>query len=124
MSTNDTDQSKPDASFQNDKHGLNSLDSAGAGLTKFQLRTLAIVANKPRYGLAVKRELESYYGESVNHGRLYPNLDDLVDKGLVEKGQLDKRTNEYAATELGHSVLASEIAWLSARQRDPNPEDN
>ncbi|ELZ20434.1 PadR family transcriptional regulator [Natrinema limicola JCM 13563] len=35
------------------------------------------------YGLAIKRELEDYYGTEVNHGRLYPNLDELVDLGLV-----------------------------------------
>jgi DNA-binding PadR family transcriptional regulator len=34
----------------------------------------------------------------IHHGRLYPNLDTLVDKGLVEKGQKDRRTNVYSIT--------------------------
>jgi len=32
------------------------------------------------HGLAVKDELDDYYEQEINHGRLYPNLDDLVDK--------------------------------------------
>lgn len=50
------------------------------------------------YGLAIKRELEVMRDEEVNHGRLYPNLDDLVDAGLLRKGERDKRTNTYHAT--------------------------
>ena len=34
------------------------------------------------HGLAIKEELEGYYESEVNHGRLYPNLDTLVEKGL------------------------------------------
>lgn len=59
------------------------------------------------YGLAIKRELEDRYGKKVNHGRLYPNLNVLVDRGLIEKSELDKRTNEYALTETGHALLAA-----------------
>ncbi|EMA56618.1 transcriptional regulator PadR family protein [Halococcus thailandensis JCM 13552] len=34
-------------------------------------------------GLELKDELEEYYEKEIHHGRLYPNLDTLVDKGLV-----------------------------------------
>jgi PadR family transcriptional regulator PadR len=34
-------------------------------------------------GLAVKQELGDYYQGEMNHGRLYLNLDMLVQKGLV-----------------------------------------
>lgn len=84
-------------------------------LTKFQIAALAILVEDPRYGLAVKRELEEYYGQEVNHGRLYPNLDDLVEYGLVEKSELDKRTNEYAATAAGERVLEEFNSWLDER---------
>jgi len=50
------------------------------------------------HGLAIKEELDAYYEQEINHGRLYPNLDDLVNKGLLEKGELDKRTNVYTVT--------------------------
>lgn len=86
-------------------------------LTKFQLRTLAVLsaAEEPIKGLAIKSRLEDYYGTNINHGRLYPNLDDLAAYGFVEKSQRDKRTNDYVITDKGHAVLANEVAWLVAR---------
>jgi DNA-binding PadR family transcriptional regulator len=84
-------------------------------LTAFQQNILSILAEEPRYGLAIKRELESYYDSEVNHGRLYPNLDDLVEMGLVEKSELDKRTNQYALTEAGHDTLLEQFAWEFGR---------
>ena len=43
----------------------------------------------------------------VNHGRLYPNLDDLVEAGLLQKGEQNKRTNYYALTDAGRDQLAA-----------------
>ncbi|WP_020221920.1 PadR family transcriptional regulator [Halarchaeum acidiphilum] len=80
-------------------------------LTAFQKNILVVLAEEPRYGLAVKRELEEYYGEEVNHGRLYPNLDDLVGEGLVEKSELDKRTNQYALTDAGVEAVFDDLSW-------------
>ncbi|MFW6384390.1 MAG: PadR family transcriptional regulator [Halodesulfurarchaeum sp.] len=80
-------------------------------LTAFQKNILTVLAEEPRYGLAVKRELEAYYDEEVNHGRLYPNLDDLVSTGFVEKSPLDKRTNEYALTEAGLKAVEDDIRF-------------
>ena len=62
------------------------------------------------YGLGIKRELEIIRDEEVNHGRLYPNLDDLVDAGLIQKGERDKRTNTYTATSKAAEAFA---AYLS-----------
>ncbi|MCL9818536.1 PadR family transcriptional regulator [Natronocalculus amylovorans] len=84
-------------------------------LTAFQQNILTILAEEPMYGLAIKRELESYYGGEVNHGRLYPNLDDLVEFGLVEKSELDKRTNQYELTEDGYEALLEQFEWSLAR---------
>jgi len=81
-------------------------------LTTFQQNILAILAEEARYGLAIKRELESYYDSEVNHGRLYPNLDDLVEMGLVEKSELDKRTNEYALTDEGLEAVLGQLEWV------------
>ena len=80
-------------------------------LTAFQQNILTILAEEPRYGLAIKRELEQYYDSDVNHGRLYPNLDDLVEMGLVEKSELDKRTNQYALTEKGYDTVLDQLGW-------------
>ncbi|WP_226012418.1 PadR family transcriptional regulator [Halomicrobium salinisoli] len=81
-------------------------------LTAFQQNILVILSEEPRYGLAIKRELEEYYDDEVNHGRLYPNLDDLVELGLVEKSELDKRTNQYALTEEGKQAVLDQLSWV------------
>jgi len=80
-------------------------------LTAFQQNILVILAEEPRYGLAIKRELETYYDSEVNHGRLYPNLDDLVEMDLVEKSELDKRTNQYALTDEGYEAVLNQLSW-------------
>ena len=68
-------------------------------LTGFQRDLLYVIAGKDKpHGLAIKDELEDYYETEIHHGRLYPNLDTLVEKGLVEKGELDRRTNYYSLT--------------------------
>ncbi len=85
--------------------------TAARDLTAFQKNILVVLAEEARYGLAIKRELEDYYGEEVNHGRLYPNLDDLVNKGLVEKSELDKRTNEYGLTQEGYDAVVDDLTW-------------
>ena len=75
-------------------------------LTKFQTEILRILVEKGElYGLAIKRNLETYYGTEVNHGRLYPNLDNLVEQGYVSKSARDKRTNNYAPTEDAYDVV-------------------
>jgi DNA-binding PadR family transcriptional regulator len=81
-------------------------------LTAFQQNILTILAEEPRYGLAIKRELESYYDSEVNHGRLYPNLDDLVEMNLVEKSELDKRTNQYSLTDEGYQAVLDQLGWM------------
>jgi len=83
----------------------------GRDLTAFQKNILVVLSEEPMYGLAIKRELEEYYGEEVNHGRLYPNLDDLVERGFVEKSELDKRTNQYELTDEGVGVVLDDLEW-------------
>lgn len=62
-------------------------------------------------GLAVKDSLEEYYETKIHHGRLYPNLDTLVERGLVEKGQFDERTNVYTVTQRGCRELKERRDW-------------
>lgn len=84
-------------------------------LTAFQRNILIILAEEPMYGLAVKRELETYYDDEVNHGRLYPNLDELVEMGLIEKSELDKRTNQYELTDAGFETVLDQIQWTLSK---------
>jgi DNA-binding PadR family transcriptional regulator len=81
-------------------------------LTGFQRDLLYVIAGlEAPSGLDIKDELEGYYGSEINHGRLYPNLDTLVDKGLVEKGEHDRRTNYYALTRRGRREVEDRREW-------------
>ncbi len=81
-------------------------------LTGFQRDLLYVIngADRPS-GQDVKEEVEQYYNTDINHGRLYPNLDTVVNKELVEKGQLDRRTNYYAITESGEQSIQERREW-------------
>ena len=85
--------------------------SIARDLTAFQQNILVILSEEAMYGLAIKRELESYYDAEVNHGRLYPNLDDLVEAGLVEKSELDKLTSQSERTEAGRKAVLDHGNW-------------
>ncbi|MFW6317788.1 MAG: PadR family transcriptional regulator [Halorubrum sp.] len=80
-------------------------------LTSFQRDLLYVIsgAEKPS-GQEIKTELQSSMGE-ITHGRLYPNLDTLVETGYVEKGESDRRTNFYELTEKGRSGLRARREW-------------
>ena len=81
-------------------------------LTGFQRDVLYCIAGSEEpYGLGIKAELEAYGDTEVNHGRLYPNLDRLIDKGYVTKSQIDDRTNRYELTDAGQEVLAERREW-------------
>lgn len=95
-------------------------DHAHADLSDFQQQVLIEIGNlqaansSEPYGLAIKERLEAYYGETVNHGRLYPNLDRLAEGGYLEKGQIDRRTNRYRLTEAGRDALVAGLDRRSA----------
>ena len=66
------------------------------------------------YGLAIKRECQTLRDEPVGHTRIYPNLDELVDQQLIEKRQLDARTNRYELTSQGRHLLTDHAQTLDA----------
>lgn len=81
-------------------------------LTGFQRDLLYVIVGLGNpHGLAIKEDLEDYYQKEIHHGRLYPNLDTLVNKGLVEKGKRDKRTNVYTISARGQQELESRREW-------------
>jgi len=81
-------------------------------LTGFQRDLLYVIAGKTEpHGLAIKEELEDFYEKEIHHGRLYPNLDTLVNKGLVEKGEKDRRTNFYSVTRRGKREIEARREW-------------
>jgi PadR family transcriptional regulator PadR len=83
-------------------------------LTGFQRDLLFVTAGlEEPHGLALKEELEDYYEKEIHHGRLYPNLDTLVEKGLVEKSQKDRRTNMYSLTRRGQREIEARQEWIN-----------
>jgi DNA-binding PadR family transcriptional regulator len=80
-------------------------------LTGFQRDLLYVIAGSDQpSGQTIRREMEQYV-DTVNHGRLYPNLDVLVEHSLVEKGSHDQRTNYYEVTESGEQLLTDRLKW-------------
>lgn len=94
-------------------------DLVAGELTAFHFDLLTAVAHGSGSGADLKHRLESWhYGEDeVNHGRLYPNLDILVECDLIEKGEIDRRTNGYEITEKGLRVLDSRSEWFDGGVR-------
>lgn len=87
-------------------------------LTGFQRDLLTVIEglDEPS-GQDIKAELSQDVGD-INHGRLYPNLDALVEAGLVEKGTIDRRTNYYAISEEGREALHNRREWEDAKVQD------
>ncbi|SEP18013.1 Transcriptional regulator PadR-like family protein [Halorientalis persicus] len=79
----------------------------------FAITEIEAAGDEP-YGLAIKSRLEDQLKMDVNHGRLYPNLDELVERGLIEKSELDKRTNEYSLTGAGKQLITEYAQRLEA----------
>ncbi|OYR78518.1 hypothetical protein DJ84_20965 [Halorubrum ezzemoulense] len=62
------------------------------------------------YEIAAK-SVRAKHVQEIHHGRLYPNLDTLVEKGLIEKSQRDRRTNEYTTTRRGTREIEARTEW-------------
>lgn len=81
-------------------------------LTGFQRDLLYALAGMDRpNGIDIQETLQEYYGSDVVAARVYQNLDRLSDKGYVEKGDADSRTNFYELTEQGVSAIQERRAW-------------
>lgn len=75
-------------------------------LTAFQRDMLFVLASiEDPVGLRVAEAMEILYRKPINHGQLYPNLDELDEMGLIDKIARDKRTNEYRITRRGRYVI-------------------
>jgi DNA-binding PadR family transcriptional regulator len=82
-------------------------------LTAFRRDILIVLAGLDEpHGLAIREALTEVYPSDVHHGRLYPNLDALVEEGLIDKDTKDKRTNEYSLTEDGREAIREYREWM------------
>jgi PadR family transcriptional regulator PadR len=93
-------------------HAKITVDRYMYDLTGFQRDILYIIAGDEQpHGLAIKDDLNDYYDQDIQQGRLYPNLDTLVENGLVAKGTIDQRTNSYELTRRGHRKIEARDEW-------------
>lgn len=82
-------------------------------LTAFQRDLLYVAAGLDQpSGQRIKSELKKEIDE-ITHGRLYPNLDALVESGYIIRGSIDRRTNYYELTEFGERSLRERRDWES-----------
>ena len=86
-------------------------------LTGFQRDVVLCLGQEgPQKGVSILSWLGEHGYDDPNHGRLYPNLDDLKQQGFVSKTERDKRTNEYALTRRGRAIVdANAAAWQTAQ---------
>ena len=87
--------------------------------TGFQRDVLCVLCglDDPK-GMEIQSELEDYYGSEVLHARVYQNLDSLAERGLVEKGERDSRTNYYRITDAGRDAIEDVLAWKRTYTED------
>jgi len=82
-------------------------------LSGFQRDILYVISGlETPKGLEIKDGLEEIYTEEIHHGRLYPNLDTLAEEGLVDKIELDGRSNGYELTQTGRASLLTRHNWM------------
>lgn len=110
------DQNDTTSEFRESSNTTDNSSSAAtdplADLTAFQRDLLREVIAEGRPGLHLADALSEAYGDKeIHHGRLYPNLQTLGDKGLVTKEEVDGRTNRYAATPRGRREFLAHLAW-------------
>lgn len=78
-------------------------------LTGFQRDLLVAIESidgKPS-GQEIKDRVNPLYESVITSGRLYPNLDKLEKRGMIERGEKDRRTNWYSLTDKGEETLAN-----------------
>lgn len=91
---------------------MDDITAPTTDLTAFQQHCLLAIADEGEvHGLGIKDWLDDYYEDEINHGRLYPNLDTLCHKGLVQKEEVDRRTNHYSLTTRGKRELQTDQAF-------------
>lgn len=81
-------------------------------LTAFQRDALIVLHGlETATGVEIQSELDAYYDEEISGGRLYPSLNELVDRQFIRKATEDGRTNRYSLTETGARLLNDHIDW-------------
>jgi len=93
-------------------------------LTPLSFDILLALADQPRHGYGIIKDVEARTGEAMTSstGTLYLAIQRLEDEGLIAESpeppdpeEHDARRRYYRLTELGRSVAAAEARRLAAR---------
>ena len=71
---------------------------------------LSSLAEGPKHGYALTKDIEQFSGMRLAPGTLYEALGRLEGQGLIEAVESDDRRRPYRLTGLGASVLRSHLA--------------
>lgn len=123
----DSDPPDEDGSRDDDLMKTGSIDfstyNLPTDLTAFQTHLLCLICRLgPTEGVTLQHALEVLYPEAINHGRLYPSLDRMVESGLISKQtkESDKRRNEYALTGRGEWVAEEYLRFVQEMIAPPD----
>lgn len=94
-----------------------------SGFQRDLLEAIAAVtdAGDTPYELALQDWLEGVYSDAISHSRLYQNLDELTEAGLVERRPVDDRTNRYDLTGTGERILTGYACRLDRLSTHATP---
>ena len=113
-----------DESTTNNRCGAGAGAEADGGVRWFDLNSskrdllVEIYQMDHPSGQAIRHRMQAEHGEDVTTTRLYSNLNDLVDHGLLDKGEQDLRTNYYEVTNDGRRLVedaAQSFAYATSR---------
>ncbi|MFC7008482.1 helix-turn-helix transcriptional regulator [Halalkalicoccus salilacus] len=86
------------------------------GLTGFQRDVLYVIAelDEPS-GSEIKDHLEEYYGNPVDRGQLYPNIDLIAEVELINKHRKNEQRNSHTLNAKGYHEIKARQEWEDER---------
>ena len=87
-------------------------DRETRSLTEPVLLILTSLADQPRHGYALIKDIAEFSGTHLEPGTLYGALARLERRGWVEPGPREERRRPYHLTAAGLTVLRSQLATM------------
>jgi DNA-binding PadR family transcriptional regulator len=81
------------------------------------LLVLVSLADSPKHGYALLKDIEDFAGVSLSPGTLYAAIARLEDAGLVEPMGGSQRRRPYRLTATGRTALSAELESAAALSR-------
>lgn len=76
------------------------------------LLILTSLAEAPKHGHALAKDIEEFAGVSLGPGALYGAITRLEERGLIEALEADERRRPYRITAAGENALADAVAEM------------